>query len=348
MSIGARHIENKGFGYNTGYTTLETFFAFPIGYSAVVPFIDLRGHLFNDGKWAANGGIGARTLQGSRIYGAYAYYDYRNTKEQNYNQISFGVETLGNFWDIRLNAYVPFKAEKSSICKVQLDQFVGNHLLITRKFEYALAGVNGEFGMHLVSAKNFGLYSALGPYYFTGSKGGGLWGGAFRLKGSYKNWLSIEGNYSYDATFKNIVQGQLAFTIPFGPRVRVQKNRLGVCKQSLSALVFQPVEKNEIIAVNHKKQKSVAINPATGEPYLFLFVDPNRLGEVEESVEHLPGTFENPFSKIEDAENVYQEGNLIYVLPQEDAPQEFMADEDAHSGDERSLFTPALWSLFTD
>ena len=53
--ISARHIENKGIGYNTGYTTLEAFLAAPTDLWPVMPFVDLRGHIFNDGHWAANG-----------------------------------------------------------------------------------------------------------------------------------------------------------------------------------------------------------------------------------------------------------------------------------------------------
>src|SRR5690348_10439786 len=58
--LGLRHIENKGIGYKTGYTTLEGFLA--KDWDRFVPFIDARGHIFNDGKWAANAGIGFRSL----------------------------------------------------------------------------------------------------------------------------------------------------------------------------------------------------------------------------------------------------------------------------------------------
>jgi hypothetical protein len=43
--ITARHIENKGIGYNTGYTTLEAFLAAPTDLWPVMPFVDLRGHI---------------------------------------------------------------------------------------------------------------------------------------------------------------------------------------------------------------------------------------------------------------------------------------------------------------
>ncbi|MDE3045922.1 MAG: inverse autotransporter beta domain-containing protein [Verrucomicrobiota bacterium] len=59
------------------------------------PFLDARGHVFDNGKWAANAGVGLRTLKGTRAYGINAYYDYRNTGRFHSNQIGAGLESLG-------------------------------------------------------------------------------------------------------------------------------------------------------------------------------------------------------------------------------------------------------------
>ena len=104
--ITLRHIESKGVGYNQGYTTLEGFFTVPsLIETQSVPFLDLRGHVFNDGKFAANAGLGFRYLT-SRIWGINAYYDYRNTRRMHYNQVSLGLESLGERWDFRANGYL--------------------------------------------------------------------------------------------------------------------------------------------------------------------------------------------------------------------------------------------------
>ena len=95
MRVTARHIEPNGIGYNQGYTTLEGFFSSDPWGGAWYPFLDLRGHAFNNGKLAANAGIGVRYLSGSRIWGGNFYYDYRNTKHQHYNQVALGLEALG-------------------------------------------------------------------------------------------------------------------------------------------------------------------------------------------------------------------------------------------------------------
>ena len=61
MRITARHIESKGVGYDQGYTTLEGFFS-PVECwnTRWTPFLDIRGHVFNNGKFAANAGVGVR------------------------------------------------------------------------------------------------------------------------------------------------------------------------------------------------------------------------------------------------------------------------------------------------
>jgi len=309
MRLGIRHIENKGVGYNTGYTTFETFLAPPSGMWAAMPFLDLRGHVFDDGRWAANGGIGLRKLKRGRVYGGYAYYDYRNTSHKNdYNQISFGFETLGNLWDMRLNGYVPFGSTKSLGYDLAFGQFVGNTLFVTRKFEYSLAGANGEIGFHAVRKGNFDLYTALGPYYLKGTSGGAIWGGEARLRAGYRDYVGVEVNYSYDSTFKNIVQGQLFFNIPFGPRSKVYKNDSATCAAAvmLAERMVQPVVKNEIIPVNQEEVESAAINPLTGEPYTFWFVD---------NTSHSAGTYESPFPTLLDAQNASGVSDIIYVFP---------------------------------
>ena len=308
MRVGIRHIENKGIGYNTGYSTLETFLAPSPDSLAVMPFLDFRGHIFDDGRWAANGGMGLRKIGAGRVNSLYAYYDFRNTKRRNYNQISLGLETLGTSWDLRVNGYAPIGGTKSSAYDLAFDHFAGHNLVVSRKFEYALGGANGEIGGHLFKAKSFDLYMAAGPYYLKGKLGGGIFGGETRLRGTYKTWLGLEVNYSYDHTFKNIVQGQVMFNIPFGPRTRPQKERSTSCSEneSLYARMVQPIIRNEIIPVDDQTQNGLAIDPSTGEPYTFWFVD---------NTSHSAGTYESPFSTLADAESASGTGHIIYVFP---------------------------------
>jgi parallel beta-helix repeat protein len=308
LRISARHIENKGIGYNTGYTTLEAFLAAPTDLWAVMPFVDLRGHIFNDGHWAANGGVGLRSLMKDRVYGAYAYYDYRDTQRKGYNQVSFGLETLGTLWDLRLNGYAVVGDRRTRPYHTQFSQFAGNNIYYTQKFQYALSGGNAEVGFYPLKMQDFTLYTGIGPYYLKGPARGAVWGGETRIKFMWKEYVGAELSYSYDHTFKNIVQGQVFLSLPLGPKGKVRESKKRSCIDNylLCQRMIEPVVKHEIIPVTTKKSKNLAINPATGHPYTVYFVN---------NLSHSAGTYKSPFSTLAAAENASEENDLIYVYP---------------------------------
>lgn len=308
MRVGVRHIEGRGIGYTNGYTTLEAFLAAPPELWPVMPFMDVRGHVFDNGKLAANAGLGLRGLAWNRVFGTSIYYDYRNTKKQNYNQVSFGLETLGKWVDARVNGYFPVGTQISSPYNLQFDRFSGNSIFVSQKFQYALTGANGELGVHLPSYKDFNFYTAAGPYYLIGKIGTGIWGGEIRLNGNFKNYVTLEVSYSYDTTFKNIVQGQIGFNIPFGPKSREKKGDTRSCSQRnmLNTRMLQPVTKNEIIPTTSSTQESLAIDPATGQPYTILFVD---------NTSHSQGTYESPYPTFAQVEVNSSPNDIIYVFP---------------------------------
>ena len=137
--LNVSYTSPKGIGYNTGYTTLAGFFAPNHFYKdAWIPFLDIRGHVFDNGKFAANAGVGLRYLESSRVWGGNLYYDFRNTKKQNYNQIALGLESLGAVWDYRINGYLPVSTTKSSYYDPQFDSFSGNTLFINSPYAAVL------------------------------------------------------------------------------------------------------------------------------------------------------------------------------------------------------------------
>ncbi|MFS8562812.1 MAG: inverse autotransporter beta domain-containing protein [Rhabdochlamydiaceae bacterium] len=305
--ISIRHIESKGIGYNKGYTTLEGFFV-PLSSlnNRWVPFLDLRGHIFNDGKPAANGGIGLRYID-SRVWGGNVYYDYRKTSERNYNQVSFGFESLGRYLDYRINGYFPVGKDKGSYSDAKFDYFSGHSLYISRKRELALKGTNAEVGVHIAKVKGIDFYSALGPYYFTNSSKQ-TFGGEFRIGMDVLNILRIEGNTSYDHLFKWIGQGQISLSYAFTPKKISRKEKKGSC--SFHGFVrdraFQRVDKQEIVVITTQKKTSVAVDPATGLPYVFWFVD---------NTSNSQGTYESPYSTLANAQTNSRTNDIIAVLP---------------------------------
>lgn len=304
--FGVRHIEGKGIGYHQGYTTLEAFLGRKFNNS--LPFIDLRGHVFNDGRWAANGGLGYRYQAENRIYGINAYYDYRKTSKQHYNQVGVGLETLGKHWDFRINGYWPVGDKSSHFYHTRFKRFECNNLIVSRKQEFAMKGVHAEAGAHIYNRhnekfKNTELYVAFGPYYFEG-KGQNAYGGQVRLLGKYKDRFTLQASASYDNVFHDIYQGEVAIYFPFGKKEKVKKP----CETNLvlSDRISQPVYREEIIVLDKHRKNFVANDPCTCCPLEFIFVNNCFDG---------CGSFENPYGSLREALNHSDPGDIIYIFP---------------------------------
>ncbi len=308
MRITARHIEANGVGYNQGYTTLEAFFS-PLEpwNNEWVPFLDLRGHLFNDGKPAANAGVGLRYLTSSRVWGANAYYDYRDTNRQHYNQISAGLESLGQIWDFRLNGYLPVGDKISPWYRPRFAKFQGHSLYVSRKREFAMRGANAEVGAHVDYFKDVPLYFAAGPYYLEG-QGNVAWGGELRAAIDISDYVRLEGNTSYDRAFRWIGQGQLSLNFSFGGKRQVRQCKSSSCcmAMALSDRSLQRVDRNEIIALDHQRKTFQA-----NLPYSFIFVN---------NLSSSTGTWESPYPTLQLAQANSAPGDVIYVLPGNGSP----------------------------
>jgi len=325
MRIELRHIENKGVGYNTGYTTLEAFLA-PSA-NKITPFLDLRGHVFDDGKFAANTGVGFRLLNGCRVYGVNAYYDYRHTKRHHYNQVSLGFETMGIRWDFRVNGYFPVGSKKSnpyhiqtSITNPSFDSFIDHAAIIRQtsttnsKVEFAMTGGDAEAAYHILKNKNIDFYAAAGPYYYNYKNKQAI-GGKVRFFAKIFKYLSLELINSYDSRFHENIQGSIGLNIPFGKKANTSKSQTHAkCKDTylLNQRLFQDVERQEIIVVDQLHQKtsvdiaSFAINPLTNEPYYFVFVN---------NTSSSLGTYESPYPTLALAEANSSPNDIIYVFP---------------------------------
>jgi hypothetical protein len=302
-----RHIESGGIGYENGYTTLEAFLASDPSRWAVTPFLDVRGHVFDNGKWAANAGIGLRALWGNRAYGINTYYDYRNTGRINANQIGAGIETLGKLLDFRINGYLPVGEKISDPYHPTFGAFSGHYMLVSQKYQSAMKGADAEFGFHFGKSKSFDFYAAAGPYYFIGKVAPTTWGGKARISGTFKEFLTIEISDSYDRTFHNKFQGQISLNFSIGPKSKVKEQRR-TCKvaNTLNDRMLQPVDRQEIIVIDKRRKKTVAIDPATGLPYFFVFVNNTSSSD---------GTYESPYPTLAQAQDNSSPNNIIYVFP---------------------------------
>lgn len=302
-----RHIESGGIGYENGYTTLETFLATDPSQWKVTPFLDVRGHIFDNGKWAANAGVGLRTLWGNRAYGINIYYDYRKALHFNSNQIGGGIETLGELFDFRINGYLPVGAKTGNPYDPVFETFSGNYMFVSQKIQSAMKGANAECGFHFGKSELFDFYAATGPYYFIGEGIPATWGGKARISGTFKDILTLEISDSYDRTFQNKFQGQISLSFSFGFKSKI-KEQGRTCKIAnvLNNRMLQPVDRQEIIVIDKTRKNTIAIDPATGLPYFFVFVD---------NTSSSNGTFESPYHSLAQAQDNSSPSNIIYVFP---------------------------------
>lgn len=251
-----RHIEGGGIGYNQGYTTFDLFLAPRSSWHLLMPFLDLRGHLFDNGKWAANAGTGIRGILRGRTYGLNVFYDYRDTKKIHYNQLGIGLETLGKVCDFRINGYFPFGKKITSPYEMRFDQFSGAEMIISQKHQFAMKGGDAEIGFHFGKSRLFDFYAAAGPYYYIGEISDHIWGGKGRINGVFKDCITLEISDSYDPKFKNNFQTQLSFSFSFGKKFRVKKKECcNSCDVAdvLATRMIQSVGREEIIVVGSKK-----------------------------------------------------------------------------------------------
>src|SRR3984885_1692472 len=153
--VEAKHIESKGIGYKEGYSTLEGFFTIPSTLEKNwVPFLDIRAHVFNDGRPAVNAGIGLRHLA-SWVVGANLYYDYRKTSRFHYNQVGAGLEALGRIWNFRINGYFPVGKKESKPYNFEFGGFKGNSLIIENQKEFAMTRGIAELAPHPFNHNTF-------------------------------------------------------------------------------------------------------------------------------------------------------------------------------------------------
>ena len=248
--IYLRHSEGSGVGFNQAYSTLGLFLSPSNSMDSYIAFYDFRGHVFNNGKYAANANFGGRFLgESSGVLGWNMGYDYRG-KMKNHHQAALGLEYLFTRLEMRLNGYIPVWNRKKHVHLSKTNP-------PTKGYEISLKGVDAELGFHLIQPKYCALYVGVGPYYYHGWFGQRALGGRARVYLEITPYLTIEGIDTYDNMYGNRVQGLFSLNIPFGRKASLQRGRVeGGCDSaySIQHQLVQPLQRQEIVAVKrHRK-----------------------------------------------------------------------------------------------
>lgn len=251
--VYASHLEGRGIGYNQGYSSIGLLYTPGLMFSNnIQAFVDVRAHIFNNGKPAANAGFGVRYLDTcrNRVYGANLYYDYRKAHHTNLSQIGFGLEYLGNCWDLRFNGYFPIESEV--VYNRHRFHYPGDFFAECSNLERPLSGFDAEYGRPFwrkcSPCEFLEVYAAAGPYYYTAkinsNDGKSFWGVRGRVAAKFWDYIEIEARTTYDKYFKCRGEGVITFSYPFGGCCEKTS-----CCNAMKCIAVQPVYRQEIIAV---------------------------------------------------------------------------------------------------
>jgi len=221
----------------------------------IYPFLDLRAHTFNDGKWAANAGFGLRFKQekNCNLWGVNMYYDYREDKG-NLHQVGMGFESFTSYFDFRMNGYLPF-GNKNTVLYFFHHDYLAGYFFRAKEYRRALPGANAEFETSVKKWNpntNIDPFIALGPYFYLESHEKSIFGGQARLGMNFlRNIITLEGRVSYDNQFHAILQGLISFSIPLG-KVKIEKTN-NRCLANMPVILSTEVQRQEIIVNSRKK-----------------------------------------------------------------------------------------------
>lgn len=271
QKVKLSHIEGSGLGYSIGYSSLALFLSNSFDNQNLTPFLDLRGHVFNNGKFAANAGLGLRYFNCcvEQIWGVNVVYDYlqhlQHYPHRSYHQVGAGIEVIGDRWDFHMNAYVPVGHKKTNIYRfkygfyedLQREDLSNLEFGLKATEQLALNGIDALFGYRFCHICNTDLHVSAGPYYYTGrsvkttnaftKKRESSLGGRFMFDLIYMKYISIGAEVTYDTIFKWRGQGVVSLNIPFD----IFNNWGFECTPNcFRDRLYDYIERNEIIAVD--------------------------------------------------------------------------------------------------
>lgn len=286
---------NKLYGYENGYSTIGGFLPYRFEENSLL-FADGRGMVTYDGRGGASLGLGWRHYAEDfdRIFGVSTWYDFDAGHVRSYNQVGLSFESLGRYFDMRLNGYIPVgeiqNKLSTTIPTTPTSRFSGHQLLFQTigQYETAYTGFDAEIGGPMPLLGQYGLSGYAGFYFFTSNANNGDFTGVSgRLSWQVNEDALLGFQATQDHQFGTNVQVQLAMTLPDGGStgwfrpLRV-RDRL-----------MQNTFRNTRVTVQHvfKVDEVAAINPKDGLPYFVQHIDPNgALG-----VPNGDGSVEHPF-----------------------------------------------------
>jgi len=269
-----RHVVGDGVGYTNSYSQVGTFTPFWLNEDA---FIAPNARMIVTNSQQVGGSIGGvgrwYSESWDRILGAYGYYDNdQNALNNRYTQATIGAETLGQWWDARINGYFQTGNNTNFVAALGVGglPFYSGHSIIFQGqslMDGSLGGGDAEFGVP-VSPYAQWLRAYTGAYaYRTGTSS--TWGYRARAEAAVSNDLSLGVIVSQDALYGTNVNLTVDFKFSGFQPTRYFPNM--TTKQRM----LNPVQRNWRVATHTFTQATPiqAINPLTNQPYYITHVN---------------------------------------------------------------------------
>lgn len=292
--ISARHVAGDGVGYTSGYSSLDWFLPLSAESDSTMWFGDFRGLIFNDGEFGSNVGTGYRWFaeDQNRIYGINGYWDTRNSNSLLFNQAGIGVESLGQIFDFRANAYTPAVNDTYQQGNAY---FVGNGLILPSTA--ALSGVDAETGINFPTFYQISTSLFGGGYYYDSNHTIAATGWRVRAEAMFRDCVVVGVSVQDDDLFGQTVNGMIELRHTVFHHTTLARRSMrhkfrqadGSGDGTVRHRLADPVYRRQNIVL---QDESSRLTRPGGAPLNFVHVVPGGAGT---------GTFEDPYGTISNA-----------------------------------------------
>lgn len=299
-----------GVGFNDGQTYVNVFHPFHINPNTDLVFLDGRifgGH-GDDSIVGGNFGIGYRRVFGYAVAGVSTWVDAVDVNDS-HSRIGVSGELVFPFLEARANGYFGIGDQSKGISSVTTSAptFQGNQIVFLNQSmaEYQYDGFDAELGGPIPGVPNLSAY--FGGYYISTDDGRDSGGFRFRAEAHVNRNIQVGLQVSDDSIFDTNVFGTVALTLPTGRPSQWWRDGFFRPRDSMDELA-RPVGRQYRIPVEQRQRSEAiaAINPADGDPFFIIHIDPAVSGGGS-------GTFEDPFGQNAFVNNA--NADIIRVLP---------------------------------
>lgn len=167
-------------------------------------FTDIRGQISSDDSEAISMGMGYRRIPLNKNYilGGYVFYDGIDSTDHHYfQQITGGLERLGQHWDGRFNYYQPVGKKKFKTADNYSQPMVAGHSVTvneTSESEQALSGYDIELGGPLIKTSSHTFKGFFSYYHFGWRNDPKVDGERVRFEQDLTPAIKLIGSVQYD------------------------------------------------------------------------------------------------------------------------------------------------------